>query len=108
MNWQSTFELLKFCFFLVMRTAVVALTLICLLLISVGFNLVVGLVLRWLEAPEYVANALQQLTLLFVLLIAGAAFLTSVTIVATLTYADIRSLSGAGANNQNGLEDDSE
>ena len=108
MNWQSTFELLKLCFFLVLRTAAVALTLICLLLISVGFNLVIGLVLRWLEAPEDVANALQQLTLLFVLLIAGAAFFTSITIVAILTYADLRSLSGTATNNQNGLEDDAE
>ena len=108
MNWQSTLELLKLCFFLVLRTGIVAVTLTCLLLIVVGFNLVIELVLRWLEAPESVANALQQLTLLVVMLIAFAASLTSIVIVVMLTHADIRSLSHSTADNQNGTEDDSE
>ena len=90
MNWRSTFELLQLCFILVARIAIITLTFICFLLISVAFDWVIKWALGLLGASEIVENALSQITLAYVLTIAMAGTLTSAVVVGYLTYTDLR------------------
>ena len=108
MNWRSTYELAHLCLMLVARSALLTLTLICFLLIGIGFDSVVKWALGLLGAPEFTKSVLSQITLAYVWVVAISGALTSVVVVCYLTFLELRNLSGNDFGRQGKGEDDAE
>ncbi len=108
MNWRSTYELAHLCLMLVARSALLTLTLICFLLIGIGFDSVVKWALGWLGAPEFTKSVLSQITLAYVWVVAISGALTSMVVVCYLTFVELRSLSKDDIDGQDKGEDDAE
>ena len=93
---------------LVARSALLTLTLTCFLMIGIGFDWVVKWALGWLGAPESTKDALSQITLAYVWVVAASGALTSVVVVCYLTFVELRSLSKDDLDSQSKGEDDAE
>ncbi len=88
--YPSTIEIAKFCFNLVIRAAILALTWAFILAIGVGLNWLIDWVLKTLMAPEYTRNILEQIVFAFIIFLGLAVTLTSIKDIFILTKAGLR------------------
>ena len=92
MNWQSTNRLFRMCVIIVVRSGILALTLISLQLIGVLFNLAMKRTFEWLDISDVGVNVMSQITLGYVFLIVCAGAVSSVMTITYLTYTDLRDI----------------
>lgn len=104
--YPSTLDIIQLGVNLIVRTAILTLVLSCFLLIGLSFNWLINFGLEVLEAPEIGKKILSQIALVYILVVGGAATLTSTMVVVYLTIADLRNFPTQVPRDKNGGDGD--